>query len=394
MFVRIVGLVFSTIIAGLAAWVALKWAGAQAYIETFEAYVPMRPEYFGPIYRTLFGTSGAIVGFTLASLIYRQAVDLWVHLLSNMSSIPARDKLAVIGGVFLGLGMTALVGSLVVRILPDYGWQLVILTGMLFVYLAVLIMMSMKEELYFFFPGAAMAGGTAGPENKLNPKLLDTNVIIDGRIADVTRAGFIEGPIYVPGFVLDELHLIADSSDTLKRNRGRRGLDILNEMQEEPDLQVVIYNHYTTVFRGDEPVDAKLVQLAQELEASIVTNDFNLNKVAQLQGVRVLNINELANAVKPVVLPGEELIVSVVREGKEPDQGVAYLDDGTMVVVERGKEYIGDTVRIIVTSVLQTVAGKMIFGNPQNGGSLGQENFHRNHRVDSSGGARRKARPS
>ena len=296
-------------------------------------------------------------------------------------------------GIFLGLGMTALIGNWLIRIPGGYGWGLVILAGIFFIYLAVLTMLSMKEEFRFFFPGPAVSV-EAAHVLKLQPKLLDTNVIIDGRISDIAHAGFIEGSIYVPGFVLDELHLIADSSDTLKRNRGRRGLDILNEMQAEPELQITVFSHYSPEFRNDEPVDAKLVQLAQELDASIVTNDFNLNKVAQLQGVRVLNINELANAVKPVVLPGEELTVSVVREGKEPDQGVGYLDDGTMVVVERGKEHLGETLRIVVTSVLQTVAGKMIFGNPQNGGALGQENFHRNHRLDTSGGARRKARPS
>ncbi len=391
MVVRLIGLLFSALIAALLAWVAVAWANI--YIAVYKSGVSVRPEVFDITYRILFGAFGAIMGFTLASFIYRQAVDLWNHLLSDISAIPARDKMAVVFGILLGLGMTALIGSLLIRI-PDFGWQLVVITGLLCIYLAVLIMLSMKEELYFFFPGAAMSASVASGASKLQPKLLDTNVIIDGRIADISRAGFIEGAIYVPGFVLDELHLIADSSDTLKRNRGRRGLDILNEMQEEPDLQVSIYTDYHNAIRGDEPVDAKLVQLAQELEASIITNDFNLNKVAQLQGVRVLNINELANAVKPVVLPGEELLVTVVREGKEPEQGVAYLDDGTMVVIEHGKEHIGETLHIVVTSVLQTVAGKMIFGNPQNGGTLVQEGFHRNHRVDSGGGARRKTRPS
>jgi uncharacterized protein YacL len=164
-------------------------------------------------------------------------------------------------------------------------------------------------------------------------------------------------------------------------------------MQDEPGLQVEIYREYSVLVHGEAAVDAKLVQLAKELEAAVITNDFNLNKVAQLQGVRVLNINELANAVKPVVLPGEELLVTIVREGKEPEQGVAYLDDGTMVVVERGKERIGESIRIIVTSVLQTVAGKMIFGNPQDSGHGFQESSHKNHRLDSGSGARRKARP-
>lgn len=391
MVVRLIGFLFSATIAGLSAWVAVAWS--ELYISEYEGLAsgPFAGAYFRPTYQALFAALGLIAGFTIASLIYRQAVDFWRNLLSDISAIPARDKLAVLFGIAIGLGVTALIGPLVIRI-ENYGWQLVVLLGIIFIYLSVAITMSMKEELYFFFPGAA-ATAAARSAPKLQPKLLDTNVIIDGRIADICRAGFIEGPIYVPGFVLDELHLIADSADTLRRNRGRRGLDILNEMQDEPDLQVEIYRDYSVLVHGEEAVDAKLVQLAKELEAAVVTNDFNLNKVAQLQGVKVLNINELANAVKPVVLPGEELTVTIVREGKEPEQGVAYLDDGTMVVVERGKERIGESIRIIVTSVLQTVAGKMIFGNPQDNGHGFQESSHKNHRVDSGSGARRKARP-
>jgi len=383
---RLIGFLMSSLIAALSAWVLAEWS--KVYISTFRDWYPFRG--FERTYHIVFAAFGAIIGFTISSLIYRQALELWNRLISDIRRIPSRDKLAVVMGIFIGLGMTALVGPLLARI-PDYGWQLVVLTGFLCIYFGVAITLSMKEELQFFFPG----GGAALPSQAapaLQPKLLDTNVIIDGRIADVARAGFIEGTILIPRFVLEELHLIADSSDTLKRNRGRRGLDILNDMQEEADLRVEI--HDAEIGHPGEPVDAQLVQLAKEMDAAIVTNDFNLNKVAQLQGVRVLNVNELANAVKPVVLPGEELQVNIVREGKEPEQGVAYLDDGTMVVVERGKDYIGETVRIVVTSVLQTVAGKMIFGNPMDGVHGLQENSHRGHRVDSSGGARRKARPS
>jgi uncharacterized protein YacL len=386
--VRVFGFLFSATMAGLLSWVAVRWSAV--YIKAYSDVGTFRSPYFEPTYKVLFAAFGLIAGFTVASLIYRQAVTFWTSMLSDITGIPARDKLAAVFGIFIGLGLTALVGGLVVRI-PTYGWQLVVVIGIVAIYLGVAVTMSMKEEMNFFFPGAPAATAAASAL-LLQPKLLDTNVIIDGRIADIARAGFIEGPIYVPGFVLEELHLIADSSDTLKRNRGRRGLDILNEMQEEPSLRIEIFTSYVAV-RGEEPVDAKLVQLAKELTGSIVTNDFNLNKVAQLQGVRVLNINELANAVKPVVLPGEELLVSIVREGKEPDQGVAYLDDGTMVVVEHGKERVGESVRIVVTSVLQTVAGKMIFGNPQNGGHTVQESSHRNQRLDSGSGARRKTRP-
>ena len=198
----------------------------------------------------------------------------------------------------------------------------------------------------------------------------------------------------VPDFVLEELHLIADSSDNLRRNRGRRGLDILNSMQQEPDLDIQVLSDYEASVRATDAVDARLVQLAKEVRGSIVTNDFNLNKVAQLQGIRVLNVNELANAVKPVVLPGEEMKVTVVREGKEPEQGVAYLDDGTMVVIERGKDRIGETIPVTVTSVLQTVAGKMIFGHPQDEGPPGRGPWRSDERrggpdYQSRGNARR-----
>ena len=194
------------------------------------------------------------------------------------------------------------------------------------------------------------------------PKILDTSVIIDGRIADICRTGFIEGPLVIPEFVLGELQHIADSSDGLKRNRGRRGLDILNKIQKELDIEVIIHDKK---FEDTPEVDAKLLKLTQLLNGKIITNDYNLNKVAEVQGIAVLNINELANAVKPVVLPGEEMVVTVVKDGKESGQGLAYLDDGTMIVVESGRKFIGETIDVIVTSVLQTSAGRMIFAKPK-----------------------------
>lgn len=194
------------------------------------------------------------------------------------------------------------------------------------------------------------------------PKILDTSVIIDGRIADICKTGFIQGTLVIPEFVLEELQHIADSSDLLKRNRGRRGLDILNKIQKELDVDVVIYEGD---FDDVQEVDSKLVKLAKLLDGHVITNDFNLNKVCELQGVSVLNINDLANAIKPVVLPGEEIAVQVIKDGKEYGQGVAYLDDGTMIVVEGGREHIGSTVEVLVTSVLQTSAGRMIFAKPK-----------------------------
>lgn len=193
-------------------------------------------------------------------------------------------------------------------------------------------------------------------------KIFDTSVIIDGRISDVCRTRFLEGTIVIPKFVLDELQHIADSSDALKRNRGRRGLDILNQIQKESSIEVKIED---IDFDDVDAVDSKLVKLAQKTNGVVVTNDFNLNKVCDLQGVGVLNINDLANAVKPVVLPGEEMSVQVIKDGKEEGQGVGYLDDGTMIVIEDGRGYIGSQLEVIVTSVLQTSAGRMIFAKPK-----------------------------
>jgi uncharacterized protein YacL len=191
-------------------------------------------------------------------------------------------------------------------------------------------------------------------------RILDTSVIIDGRMADICDTGFIEGDLIVPRFVLDELQQIADSSDHMKRSRGRRGLDILNRMQKSDGININIVDVDFPKLKG---VDAKLIALGKREGGKIVTNDYNLNKVAELQGIKILNVNELANALKPVVLPGESMVVKIIKEGKEQDQGVAYLDDGTMVVVDSGSKYIGKNVQVTVTSVLQTTAGRMIFSN-------------------------------
>jgi len=207
----------------------------------------------------------------------------------------------------------------------------------------------------------AALGGIFGGEkqSKKSYKILDTSVIIDGRIADIAETGFLDGVIVTPQFVLRELQLVADSADSLKRNRGRRGLDILQRLQKVANLQIQIVEDDFPAIRE---VDLKLIELAKMYEGKIITNDFNLNKVAQLQGVEVLNINELANSLKPIVLPGETMRVFILKEGKEYNQGVAYLDDGTMVVVDNARKMIGKTIDVSVTSVLQTTAGKMIFG--------------------------------
>jgi uncharacterized protein YacL len=212
-------------------------------------------------------------------------------------------------------------------------------------------------------------GGIFGGEKlgKKSYKILDTSVIIDGRIADIAETGFLDGTIVTPQFVLRELQLVADSADSLKRNRGRRGLDILQRLQKVASLQIQIVEDD---FPAVREVDLKLIELAKLYEGKIITNDFNLNKVAQLQGVPVLNINELANSLKPIVLPGEIMKVFILKEGKEYNQGVAYLDDGTMVVVDNARKMIGKTIDVSVTSVLQTTAGKMIFGKWDDRGGI------------------------
>lgn len=196
------------------------------------------------------------------------------------------------------------------------------------------------------------------PERKIEPKVLDTSAIIDGRILEIAKSDFLEGPLILPVFVLEELQHIADSSDSLKRNRGRRGLEVINAIQELHTIDVIIVDRK---YEEIAEVDSKLVRLALDEDAKIITNDFNLNKVAEVQGIKVLNINELANALKPVAIPGETMFVKIIKEGQEQDQGVAYLDDGTMIVIENGKSFIGESKEVLVTSVLQTNAGKMIF---------------------------------
>jgi uncharacterized protein YacL len=288
----------------------------------------------------------------------------WV--LHHLGGMPLRDVIA--GAVFLILGLViAFLFSIPLRGVPIIGSYIIPLAAVLvFGYLGLQIGMQRREDFFATFPRFAerLGGGSRErrPKPGSVPKLLDTSVIIDGRIADITQSGFLEGPLLVPRSVLAELQRIADASDQIRRNRGRRGLDILNKMQK--DLHAVqIYDEGDEMASGQ--VDAQLVRLARTLSAWIVTNDYNLNKIAELQGVRVLNVNELANAIKPVMIPGEELSVHVIKDGKEAGQGVGYLDDGTMIVVEGGKKHIGETLDTIVTSVLQTVAGRMIFARPK-----------------------------
>ena len=225
-------------------------------------------------------------------------------------------------------------------------------------YLCVSTLLQTKDDFRFIIPYMEFSKEVKGAR----PLVLDTSVVIDGRIADVAETRIIDQPLIVPRFVLQELQGIADSSDKLRRNRGRRGLDILNRLQKSTGVEVKIHDAEIPELAGIREVDQRLVVLAKHLGGKVVTNDYNLNKIAQLQGVDVINLNDLANALKPIVLPGEGLTVKLIKRGEEPGQGVGYLDDGTMVVTEQGAHHLGETVRLTVTSVLQTSAGRMIFG--------------------------------
>ena len=259
-----------------------------------------------------------------------------------------------VGGLLVGRIVAAAVGTFLAGLPPSAGAfaQSLCLVGG--AYLGTLVALDKGRQFNF----AGFIRVLKDQPRGESYKLLDTSVIIDGRIADITETGFLEGTLVIPQFILRELQHIADSSDPLKRNRGRRGLDILQKIQKKPDIRVEISD---MDFPEIREVDNKLVAMAKALNAKIVTNDFNLNKVAELRGVGVLNINELTNALRPVVLPGEDMRVYVLKEGKEYNQGIAYLDDGTMVVVDNGRRHIGQTVDVCVTSVLQTTAGRMIF---------------------------------
>jgi len=223
--------------------------------------------------------------------------------------------------------------------------------------------MSARGQIVYVFPSleGSSALGVATARIRTKPKMLDTNIIIDGRIADIVESGFLEGTLLVPDFILQELHYIADSSDRLRRARGRRGLDMLNSLKNLDGVEISIYEDYSAEEVDAEEVDTQLVKLAKARDAVVITNDYSVNEIAKLNGVPVLNVNELANTLKPVFLPGEELTVTIVKEGKEPGQGVGYLDDGTMVVVEDGADALGQLSPVTVSSVLQTNAGKMIF---------------------------------
>lgn len=311
------------------------------------AFVALAGYFFPPFHLSQY--FGALAGFVLSILI------IYLETLIRKSQFKTiwSSTLGTFAGVVLGWAL----GSIYQSVFGDEATTSFIRVFFLIImpYIGFLVGSKKSEWL---IPAHFLRFFKEKSEGRMH-KILDTSVIIDGRIADICDAAFVEGPLIVPQFILKELQLVADSSDSAKRQRGRRGLDVLDHLQKSTQVHVIISE---LDFPDVVDVDSKLIELAKHMDAKIITNDFNLNRVAQLQGIPVLNINELANALKPVVLPGETIKAFILKEGKEKDQGVAYLDDGTMVVVDNSRKMIGQTVDVTVTSVLQTTVGKMIFG--------------------------------
>lgn len=342
---------------------------------------------------------GGLGGWFVSPFFIRKLGNFTSFVEKNLSKMPINDVLAGAFGLAAGLIIADLLGNAFARI-PVVGNYIPIVFSIVLGYLGIHLTIKKRKELsktFDFVPRLkealknresvknqeikAQEDKTESETSQETPKtsskvnlvkvkvdksknykLLDTNVIIDGRIADICKTGFLEGTLLIPVFVLEELQHIADSQYSLRRVRGRRGLDVLQSMMDDDSLKLEVMN---IDFNDVQEVDSKLVRLAQKVEGKIITNDFNLNKVAQLRGVEVLNINDLSNAVKAIVIPGEIMRVQVVKDGKEPGQGVAYLDDGTMIVIENGHRYLSRTISVEVTSALQTSAGRMIFARPQ-----------------------------
>jgi uncharacterized protein YacL len=353
----VVCMIAGAILAGAYGVDALSWLA-----RWLAELVPMEKEDLdasllwvqGPAVRT-----GLIVGGALAGAVLGAEIGRLLSVIGRrIEQMETEEKINAALAIPLGVLISLVFYPLLLRV-PAVGPVLAVLFSVVAVFLVITGVNSVKEGLPW--SKSRQAG------RRRNMRILDTNVIIDGRVAEIIRTGFLDGQVYIPGFVLDELQTIADSVDSLKRARGRRGLDILASIQK--DFAVEVRQHDRLAPESGEGVDARLVRLAKELNCDIITNDYNLSKVAKLEGVRVLNVNDLALALKPNVLPGESLNVTVIREGKERGQGVAYLDDGTMVVIEGGEPHIGETIDVAVTSVIQTVAGKMIFAAPGGEGS-------------------------
>ena len=372
------------ILVGTAAYV-----GMDSLAPIIDPYLVSQFESFGDMSLTIarisvliFGTLlGVIIGYLISSFILKQGLVIAKRLERILTHIPNQELIAGTIGLLFGLIIANLIGVAFNQV-PIIGPYIPIILSAIFGYSGLKIMARKGPEMYNNYVQQWSGEGPKktsrfkmfsthkSDKTTSSPKLLDTSVIIDGRIKELCNTGFIEGPLMVPLFVLNELQIISDSADATKRNRGRRGLDILKEMQDANKVAIeVIEDDYDDLTE----VDSKLMRLALDKQWKLMTNDFNLNKVARVQGIEVLNLNELANVLKPALIAGEWIRVQIMKEGKEVHQGVAYLDDGTMIVVEDGKPYVGQTVEVMVTSILQTSAGRMIFARVD-GGQNGQGN--------------------
>ena len=372
------------ILVGTAAYV-----GMDSLAPIIDPYLVSHFESFGDMSLTIarisvliFGTLlGVIIGYLISSFILKQGLVIAKRLERILTHIPNQELIAGTIGLLFGLIIANLIGVAFNQV-PIIGPYIPIILSAIFGYSGLKIMARKGPEMYNNYVQQWSGDGNKktsrfkmfsthkSDKASSTPKLLDTSVIIDGRIKELCNTGFIEGPLMVPLFVLNELQIISDSADSTKRNRGRRGLDILKEMQDANKVAIeVVEDDYDDLTE----VDSKLMRLALDKQWKLMTNDFNLNKVARVQGIEVLNLNELANVLKPALIAGEWIRVQIMKEGKEVHQGVAYLDDGTMIVVEDGKPYVGQTVEVMVTSILQTSAGRMIFARVD-GGQNGQGN--------------------
>jgi len=346
--------------AGYGVYVLLRYVLVQAGLLTKDALTNFQWGIAAVVIALIFG----FIFFLLTPAITRVSASLSKSIETEVRRLSPPTLIAGTIGLIVGLVIASLI-SRIYQMIDNSVLAVTLTVGtyIIFIWIGVVIGTRFLKEQIINIGQIRRSSGSRSTKPKAEnaaPKILDTSVIIDGRIADIMKTGFLEGRIIIPEFVLVELRHIADSSDGLKRNRGRRGLDVLNKIQTEYGIEIF----YTKDDKGIEEipeVDVKLLKLAQSLHGKVVTNDYNLNKVAMIQGVSVLNINELANTLKPVVLPGEDMNIFLLKEGKEPGQAVAYLDDGTMIVVEDGQDHIGNNTDVVVSSVLQTSAGRMIF---------------------------------
>ncbi len=352
MSIELIARIVGALLVGFAGWRFGFFLNREAQLPYLQSIVKVLGESVVMFVPYGAAAIGSLLGFLFTPHLTTRPF-FWAR--SKIRQVPVQTLIAAGAGLVVGLVISALLTLPLSRLPTPLGETLPVATALIFSYFGVMVMVLREKEILGML-GIRLS--KEKPGRKEEPVLLDTSVIIDGRVADISQTGFIQGTVLIPRFVLNELQHIADSPDVLRRNRGRRGLDMLNKLQKGSRVPIRI----TEMDAHDvREVDDKLVRLAKDLNCPIITNDYNLNRVAELQGIQVLNINELANAVKAVVLPGESVTLRIIQEGKELGQGVGYLDDGTMVVVEDGRRHIDQTVEVNVTRVLQTVAGRMIF---------------------------------